>query len=65
MTKKKHQVVWHKKKGKFVSLSYLKPSKKGKPASPAPAETDASRDKLRRFARKFGEQIKTAAREPR
>ena len=65
MARKKRQILWHKKSGKFIPSSYLKPHVYEKPSPKSSPDVDAPEDKLKRFAKKFGEQIKKAARESR
>ena len=63
MSKKKKEILWHKKTGKFIPAKFLKPHgtqpapEKGKAPTPAPS------DRKREFAARLARQIKKAAAE--
>jgi hypothetical protein len=60
-SKKKKQVVWHKKQGKIMPASVLKPHSHVPSATAAPISTTGpAKDKLKIFANKLSEQIKKA-----
>jgi|GEM_PF-2255486 len=60
MTRKPHHIVWHKKSGKFIPPSVLKPHSAGHApdVDETPAQTAARKNKLQDFSAKLASQIK-------
>ncbi len=61
MVKKGKQIVWHKKKGKFISSSVLKiHGKVEKETVTGEQEVSQPSDKIKNFAKKLTQEIKKA-----
>lgn len=67
MTRKPHQIIWHKKKSKFVSAAYLKEQDSPFPSSEPNQKTATEKkaDKIQSFSQQLSSAIKKAIREAR
>ena len=60
MAKKSKQIVWHKKQGKFIPSSVLKPHGKIETGKSSGQKISQPTDKMKIFAKKLAQEIKKA-----
>jgi len=62
MTRKPHQIIWHKKKNKFMASACLKPHSPDGTSGPGPEPEKAKTDKHKVFFEQLSSEIKKAVR---